>query len=54
MAAHRISRPHGDGSELMFTLIRRPEVTDEQFAADKAAVETDLRTLKKPLERERS
>ena len=37
--------PHGEGSEFMFTLIRQPDATDEQFAADKAAVENDLRTL---------
>ncbi len=41
---------HGDGSEFIFTLIRQPGVTDEQFAQDKAAVEKDLRTLKGVLE----
>lgn len=45
--------PRGEGSELMFTLIRQPGTPDEQFAADKATVETDLRTLKGLLERER-
>jgi Polyketide cyclase / dehydrase and lipid transport len=44
--------PHGDGSEFMFTLIRQPGTTDEQFAADKTAVESDLRALKDLLERE--
>jgi predicted dithiol-disulfide oxidoreductase (DUF899 family) len=34
--------PHGDGSEFMFTLIRQPGTTDEQFAADKAAVESSF------------
>jgi hypothetical protein len=42
--------PHGEGSEFLFTLIRQPEVSDEQFANDKAAVENDLRTLKSILE----
>jgi Polyketide cyclase / dehydrase and lipid transport len=44
--------PHGDGSEFMFPLIRQPGMTDEQFAADKTAVESDLRALKDLLERE--
>jgi hypothetical protein len=39
--------PRGGGSEFMFTLIRRPDVTGEEFAKDKAAVEADLQTLKK-------
>ena len=43
--------PNGDGSEFVFTLIRRPEMSDEQFAKDKAAVEHDLKTLKQLLER---
>ena len=42
--------PHGAGSEFVFTLFRQPNMTDEQFAADKAAVEQDLRTLKTLLE----
>jgi len=42
--------PHGDGSEFLFTLIRQPDTSDEQFAADKAAVESDLKTLKSLLE----
>jgi hypothetical protein len=46
------SVPYGDGSEFMFTLIRQPGTTDEQFAADKAAVESDLRALKDLLQRE--
>jgi hypothetical protein len=45
--------PHGEGSEVMFTLIRQPGTPDEQVATDKATVETDLRTLKNLLERER-
>lgn len=42
--------PNGDGSEFIFTLIRQPGMSDEQFADDKAAVERDLRTLKDLLE----
>ena len=38
--------PNGEGSEFLFTLIRQPGMSDEQFAKDKAAVEKDLRTLK--------
>jgi hypothetical protein len=42
--------PNGAGSEFVFTLIRQPGVSDEQFAQDKAAVEHDLKTLKGVLE----
>lgn len=42
--------PHGAGSEVTFTLIRRPGVSDEALAADRAAVEKDLRVLKTLLE----
>jgi hypothetical protein len=42
--------PNGDGSEFMFTLLRQPGVSEEQFAEDKLAVEKDLRTLKEILE----
>ena len=42
--------PNGEGSEFVFTLIRRPGMSDEQFAQDKAAVEKDLKTLKHLLE----
>jgi len=42
--------PHGEGSEFSFTLFRQPDMTDEQFAADKAAVEKDLVTLRNLLE----
>ncbi|WP_413616337.1 SRPBCC family protein [Halomonas cupida] len=38
------------GSEFTFTLFRQPEMTDEQFAADREAVEADLATLKTLLE----
>jgi hypothetical protein len=30
--------PNGEGSELVFTLIRQPGMSDTQFAEDKAAV----------------
>lgn len=43
--------PNGDGSEFMFTLLRQPDMSDEQFDADRQAVEKDLKTLKNLLER---
>jgi arylamine N-acetyltransferase len=43
-----------EGSEFVFTLIRQPGMSDEQFAKDKAAVENDLKTLKDLLERKSS
>jgi hypothetical protein len=42
--------PNGEGSEFMFTLIRRPGVSDAEFAEDRAAVERDLQRLKELLE----
>ena len=42
--------PNGEGSEFVFTLIRRPGMTDAELASDKAAVERDLNTLKNLLE----
>lgn len=42
--------PHGDGSEFVFSLFRRPEMSHEQFLEDKAAVTNDLKTLKQLLE----
>ena len=42
---------NGEVSEFVFTLIRRPGMSDAQFAQDRAAVENDLRTLKEILER---
>ncbi len=44
--------PNGEGSEFLFTLIRQPGMSDEQFAKDKAAVEKDLHALKDLLERD--
>lgn len=37
--------------EVVFTLRRRPDMSDVEFIADAAAVKTDLATLKKVLER---
>jgi hypothetical protein len=41
---------NGDGSEVTLTLFRQPEMTDEQFAADRGAVQRDLEQLKAILE----
>jgi len=43
--------PNGDGCEVMFTLLRLPGMTEEQFAADAAHVLRDLKTLKELMER---
>lgn len=43
--------PRAEGSEFVFTLFRRPEMTEEDFQRDKAAVEADLQTLKQLMER---
>jgi hypothetical protein len=43
--------PNGDGCEVMFTVLRLPGMSDEQFAADAAHVQTDLGTLKTLMER---
>ena len=42
---------NGDGSEVIFTLFRRPGVGGEDFAADARAVQRDLEVLKELLER---
>ncbi|TIX88932.1 polyketide cyclase [Rhizobium sp. P44RR-XXIV] len=42
--------PNGDGCEVMFTLLRLPGMTEEQFAADSAHVLRDLTTLKDLME----
>ena len=42
--------PNGDGSEFLFTLLRQPEMSDEQFSEDAQAVAKDLETLKKVIE----
>ena len=43
--------PNNDGSELVFTLYRRPDVSDQEFAEDAKAVEKDLAKLKTLLEK---
>ncbi|MBB3452962.1 hypothetical protein FHT86_001218 [Rhizobium sp. BK313] len=43
--------PNGDGCEVMFTLLKLPGMSDEQFAADAAHVLKDLSTLKSLMER---
>jgi hypothetical protein len=45
--------PNGDGSEIVFTLFRRAGVTAAEFDRDVRAVEKDLRTLKRLLERQK-
>ncbi|WP_017926079.1 SRPBCC family protein [Thioalkalivibrio sp. HL-Eb18] len=42
--------PNGEGSELVFSLFRQPGMSDEQFVADRSAVEKDLDQLKSLLE----
>jgi uncharacterized protein YndB with AHSA1/START domain len=43
--------PRPDGSEFVFTLFRRPGMSEGDFLRDKAAVEADLATLKQLMER---
>jgi hypothetical protein len=43
--------PNNDGSELVFTLYRRPEMSDQEFAEDAKSVERDLAKLKILLEK---
>jgi len=42
--------PNNDGSELIFTLYRQPDMSDQMFAEDADAVTRDLRKLKTLLE----
>jgi hypothetical protein len=42
--------PNGSGSELLFTLFRLAEMSDEKFAADAEWVKRDLTSLKQLLE----
>jgi len=42
--------PNGMESEVLFTLYKRPEQTEEQFLLDAANVESDLHMLKQVLE----
>ena len=41
---------NGTGSELLFTLFREPEMSDERFSADLEFVKKDLNVLKAVLE----
>jgi hypothetical protein len=43
---------NGEGSEIFFTLIRQPDMTDEKFAEDARWVEKDLKILKALLEQQ--
>lgn len=42
--------PNGDGSDVVFTLQRRPAMSDEDFARDAGLVQADLTRLKELLE----
>ncbi|MFY0665096.1 MAG: SRPBCC family protein [Natronospirillum sp.] len=42
--------PNGDGSEFIFTLLRQPGMSEDQFEEDAHAVVKDLQTLKTLLE----
>ena len=46
----RVVAREGGGSEITFTLFRRPGVSDADFEADAGAVQRDLRALKNVLE----
>ncbi|HUD92553.1 SRPBCC family protein [Sphingobium sp.] len=41
---------NGDGTEVIFTLLRQPDMDDEAFDRDAALVMQDLQTLKRLLE----
>lgn len=43
--------PNGTGSEVVFTLFRLPDTSDEKYAEDVKLVEQDLRTLKELMEK---
>ena len=43
--------PNGFGSEVIFTLFKTPEMSDQRFAEDAGMVERDLKTLKSVLEK---
>lgn len=42
--------PSREGSECMFTLVRQPEMSDEEFARDRSTIQKDLKALKRILE----
>jgi hypothetical protein len=43
-------QPNGDGCEVIFTLYRRPEMSENEFQEDVATIEKDLAKLKTLLE----
>lgn len=43
--------PNNTGCEVVFTLLRRPEMTDKMFEEDENMVRKDLQTLKNLLEK---
>ena len=43
--------PNNEGSEFVFTLYRRPEMSDEEFKKDAEMIEKDLKKLKTILEK---
>jgi hypothetical protein len=43
--------PNGSGSEVIFTIVRSPDMSDDKFAEDIGLVERDLRILKSVLEK---
>ena len=43
--------PNSSGSELIFTLYRRPEMSDKMFADDAKLVKSDMKKLKNLLEK---
>ena len=43
--------PNGEGSEVLFSVFRRPDASDEEYAGDTAAVQRDLIALKSILEK---
>lgn len=43
--------PNGSGSDVIVTILRSPEMSDEKFADDIGLVQNDLMTLKNVLER---
>lgn len=42
--------PNGDGAEVMFTLLRQPDMDDAAFESDAAHIARDLETLKRLME----
>ena len=42
--------PYGEGAEVVFTLRRQPDMSDDDFARDANAIRADLATLRELLE----